>query len=308
MQRLKEELPDLGAKIKDFLPEILHFDPENSILVVKFLADHNDLSAYYEVERKFDPIVARAIGKLLGTLHGRTFEREEYYQFLGSKATEENSNSAIGIINRLSRIGPGVFAMMPRECLQFFKLYQRFPSLPQAIEELGQSIQNSCLIHNDLKLNNFLLHQEWKHPESKIIRLIDWERVTWGDPAFDLGCIVGSYLELWLEGLVISNSLSINESLQLATTPLELLQPSLFALIAAYLQEFPAILAARSDYLDRVVQFAGLSLVQRIEIIIEDDRIFGNQGIIMLQVAKQLLCSPQAAMTTIFGSEAARLR
>jgi hypothetical protein len=37
--------------------------------------------------------------------------------------------------------------VMPRECLQFFKLYQRFPGLPQAIAELGMSIQNDCLIH-----------------------------------------------------------------------------------------------------------------------------------------------------------------
>jgi hypothetical protein len=71
----------------------------------------------------------------------------------------------------------------------------------------------------------------------------------------------------------------------------------------AYLQAFPTILSWRSDFLDRVVQFTGLSLIQRIEIIIEDDRTFGNQGIIMLQVAKQLLCNPQAAIVTIFGSD-----
>jgi hypothetical protein len=112
-----------------------------------FLADYHDLSAYYEVERKFDPIVAKAIGNLLGIIHSHSFRREDYYQFLGARATQRNSNSAIGMINRLSQIGPAIFGVMPRECLQFFKLYQRFPGLPQAIAELGMSIQNDCLIH-----------------------------------------------------------------------------------------------------------------------------------------------------------------
>jgi hypothetical protein len=196
---------------------------------------------------------------------------------------------------------------MPLECLQFLKLYQRFPSLTQAIAELGEAVVPSCAIHNDLKLNNILLDLDWESPESKIIRLIDWERATWGDPAFDLGCLLGSYLEIWLEGLAISNLLSINESLQLATTPLELLQPSLLALVQSYLAGFPEILVARPDYLDRAVQFAGLALIQRIEITIDEERIFGNCGIVMLQVAKQLICTPRAAMKTLFDRDFTQL-
>jgi thiamine kinase-like enzyme len=302
MQELIAQLPELGDRIRRFLPEILHFDPDNSILVVKFLDDHHDLARYYEVERQFDPLIARAIGKLLATIHGHTFERSEYRQFLADRPTARDINSAIGIIQRLARIAPGVFATIPRECLQFFKLYQRFPSLPQAIEELGNSVQFTCLIHNDLKLNNFLLDRDWDRPNSHIIKLIDWERSTWGDPAFDLGCTIGSYLEIWLEGLVISNSLSIQESLQLATTPLEVIQPSLLALVDAYIEEFPQILVARPYFFNWVVKFAGLSLIKRIEIIIENERIFGNQGIIMLQVAKQLLCEPKTAKKAIFGN------
>jgi hypothetical protein len=90
--------------------------------------------------------------------------------------------------------------------------------------------------------------------------------------------------------------------LQLATTPLELIQPSLFNLVKCYLDGFPEIIAARPDYLNRVIQFAGLSLIHRVEITIQVDRVFGNHGIMLLQVAKQLLCTPQAAMKTLFGN------
>ncbi|WP_373546188.1 phosphotransferase [Chamaesiphon sp.] len=64
---------------------------------------------------------------------------------------------------------------MPPECLQFFKLYQRFTSLSQAIADLDRAIAPSCLVHNDLKINNILLDLNWEQTGSSVIRLIDWE-------------------------------------------------------------------------------------------------------------------------------------
>jgi serine/threonine protein kinase len=308
MQELVEHFPSFDGEIGDFLPELLHFDPDNSILIVKYLADYDDLTNYYTKEGQFPIAIARSIGQLLATIHSQTFQQVEYYNFLtnAGKPTQASA-SAIDIIRRLTWITPDVFQMMPQECLQFFKLYQRFPSLAQAIDDLGRSIAPCALVHNDLKINNILLDLEWEQPTSKLIKLIDWERASWGDPAFDLGCILGSYLEIWLDGLIVSNSLSINDSLQLATTPLELLQPSLFNLVQAYLESFPSIIAVRPDYLDRSIQFAGLALIQRVETTIDEYRVFGNRGIVMLQVAKQLICTPQAAVNTLFGSNSAQL-
>jgi serine/threonine protein kinase len=314
MQKFIDNFPAFGEKIREFLPELLYFDPDRSILVVKYLSDYRDLYRYYHQENQFPIEIARSIGQLLGTIHSQTFQNSEYHQFFNERLDapgerlrqRENSYNAIDIIYRLSRLTPRVFQAMPLECLQFFKLYQRFPSLSQAIVELGNSIMPSCLVHNDLKINNILLNLNWEQPGSKLIKLIDWERADWGDPAFDLGCILGSYLEIWLDGLAVGNSLSINESLQLAHTPLELLQPSLSILVRAYLDSFPAIEIERLDYLDRAIQFAGLALIQRIEITIDEDRIFGNRGILMLQVAKQLICTPQSAINTLFGNNFTR--
>jgi 5-methylthioribose kinase len=323
MQELVKSFPDFGETIRNFLPDLLHFDPESSILVVKYLTDYCDLNDYYVQGNKFPIKIARSIGQLLANIHSQTFQRTEYQCFLNNSAAEllnidettpnfkreilAVSDPAINIIRRIDRITPDKFQEMPHECFQFFKLYQRFPSLSQAIVDLGNSIMPSCLVHNDLKINNILLDLNWELPGSQVVRLIDWERAGWGDPAFDLGSILGSYLEIWLDGLVISNALSIQESLQLATTPLELLQPSLLSLVQSYLDGFPAMIDARPDYLDRAIQFAGLALIHRVEITIQGNRMFGNHGIIMLEVAKQLLCNPTAVMDTLFGSNFTQL-
>ena len=177
----------------------------------------------------------------------------------------------------------------------------------QAIAQLGKSVTPSCLTHKDLKLNNILLYKDWQNNQNNIIRLIDWERSAWGDPAFDLGTLIGSYVQIWLGSLVISNSLSIEESLRLAITPLELLQPSIGALTLAYLNTFPEILAHRPDFLQRVVQFTGFTLIQQIQAMIQYEKSFGNMGIAMLQVAKTLLSRPVQSMPTIFGAAAVEL-
>ncbi len=43
IQQLIELFPELGQKIENLLPKLLYFDPENSILIVRYLADYCDL-------------------------------------------------------------------------------------------------------------------------------------------------------------------------------------------------------------------------------------------------------------------------
>jgi hypothetical protein len=86
-----------------------------------------------------------------------------------------------------------------------------------------------------------------------------------GDPAFDLGTIIADYLTFWLSSLVVSTSIDVETALRLATTPLELLQPSIAAIIRAYFNTFPEIIKRRPDFLRRVVQFTGFGLIETIQ-------------------------------------------
>ena len=165
-------------------------------------------------------------------------------------------------------------------------------------------------MHNDLKLNNILLHNQWQQVSASsgnIVRLIDWESCTWGDPAYDLGTIIASYLKIWLESLAISTAIDVESALRLAITPLEQLQPSIAALTKAYLHNFPEIIQRRPDFLKLVVQFSGYGLIEKIQARIQYQEPFGNTGICMLQVAKTLLCYPMQSIPTVFGTTADQL-
>lgn len=306
IQEFFQQFPEFG-KSRPFFPEVLHFDTENFIIVSRYLDDHRDLMDFYTKENTFFTEIPREIGTILGTIHRDTFNRQEYQEFFSKNSENLIANQVSRVIWGLERVEPEIFGLIPDDGLKFFALYQRYDSLGEAIAELGSAVTLSCLTHNDLTLNNILLYKDWQDSSNNIIRLIDWERSAWGDPAFDLGTLIASYVQIWLNSLVISNSLSIEESLRLAITPLELLQPSMATLTQAYLNTFPKIVEHRPDFLLRLVQFTGFALIKQIQVMIQYQKSFGNMGIAMLQVAKTLLCHPIQSMPTIFGAASVEL-
>ncbi|GFE68856.1 phosphotransferase [Chroococcus sp. FPU101] len=298
-----EQFSELN-QIRSFFPEILHFNVDDSVIVLKYFDDYCDLSEFYAQEKNFDTEIATLIGTLLATIHRTTFEHQAYQNFFEKDISNDTSKP----FWTLGRLTPEIFGHYSADILKFFSLYQRYNSLTQAIADLTTNAFNPCcLVHNDLKLNNILLHVNWEQTSLEPIRLIDWERCSWGDPAFDLGTLIASYLGLWLGSLVVSTSINLEESLRLAMIPLEELQPLIAALTVAYLKQFPQILASQSDFLHRVIQFTGLALIQQIQSTIQYQKAFNNTGICTLQVAKSLLCNPVQSISTVFGQSESEL-
>ncbi|MBD0389660.1 MAG: aminoglycoside phosphotransferase family protein [Nostoc sp. C3-bin3] len=302
-----QQTPEL-SHIRPLLSEVLHFDAEHSVIIFNYLNDYCDLAEFYTKENVFPSAIATSIGATLATIHRATFNCQKYQEFFSQQSEDVSIEQALNFNLGLERISPEVFGRVPADGLKFFALYQRYDSLGKAIAELATALESCCLTHNDLKLNNILLHNDWEQTISQaeqsshsIIRLIDWERGAWGDPASDLGMLIGSYLQIWLSSLVVSKSIDIEESLRLAMTPLEVIQPSLAALTKAYLGNFPEMIKRRPDFLRRVVQFSGLALLQQIQAMLQYQKSFGNTGICMLQVAKTLLCRPEQSILTVFG-------
>jgi 5-methylthioribose kinase len=288
--------------IQTYLPHILHADKDNAILIFNYLDEYEDLDLFYRNSQDFSIEIAATLGASLSTIHRATFDKHLVRDWLLQSAQEMGMGKPFNSLQTLDAIAPEVFGSFPAEGFKFIALYQRYDSLGQAIAELEGAFTPCCLAHNDLRLCNILLHQNWEQQgERDRLRLIDWERAGWGDPAYDLGTLIASYLKLWLNSLVVSKALKLEESLRLATIPLEKLQPSIAALLRTYLAGFPEITGDRQDFLKRVVQFTGMALVSEILASIKYQKAFGNAGICMLQVAKSLVCRPEASLSTITG-------
>lgn len=279
----------------------VHFDEKNSILVRNYLREYLELSSFYKEQDIFPTEISRTIGKALASLHRTTWNRKEYRDFMaiapGGQFRYNYHNPAQGI----SSINPDIFGQIPTDALKFYILCQRYNSLESAIADLANNWRPSCLTHNDLQLDNILLHSRFSHLDDCLIRIIDWEACDWGDPLFDLGTILASYLLIWLNSLVIDSGLELEESLRMALIPLELIQPSLQNLVNSYLNAFPKILDYRPDFIPRVIQFAGLALLNQIQRRLYYHKLFDNTSICILQVSKNLLTMPQQSILNIFG-------
>jgi Phosphotransferase enzyme family len=308
VQELVSHFPELSS-IHYLFPEIIYFDAENSIISFNYLNDYRDLNEFYLKEQVFPVRIAREIGCAIASVHRLTLGQSKYQAFLSSlekvsgESVEESSMYFHGVGQRIT---PEVFSSSSSDGLKFLSLYQRYDSLEKAILSLSHTYNPCCLIHQDFKLNNLLLHNDWEERVSNtnpknVLRFIDWERSDWGDPASDLGSIIASYLQIWLGSLIVSSDTTLEESLRMAMVPLELLQPSLNMLMNTYLTNFPEILRQEPAFVQRIVQFAGMALIQQIQATIQYQKVFNNTGICMLQVAKSFLCRPEQSIPTIFG-------
>jgi Phosphotransferase enzyme family len=297
--QLLQRLSLRAGYVNTFNPQVIDFDRENSAIIFQFLADYQDLSLLYTSERdRWSVEIPRAIGRTIATVHQLTFDRQDDLDFLLEYLDGRLAKNLV----KIGRLSPAIFGAIPSDGIKFYTLYQRYPSLETAIDRLIATTQSRCLIHNDFKLNNILLHQDWENfgADLSIVRPIDWERGTWGDPAIDLGNFIASYLQIWLSNLVVNKTMRIEESLELAVIPLDAIRPSISAFVNGYLAQFPEVLDFDPYFLSKVVQCAGFSLIQQIEAVIQYEKNLSNRGICTLQVAKSLLCNPDESMSVIF--------
>lgn len=312
VQELINNFSDL-ASIQPLISEVVLFDQSNSILVSVFYDQYISLDEYYETHQNYHPQIAQTIGINLAQIHRTSYQQPQHREFLGQYIKLDHSTRPPSFLRKLNAPSPSIFGELCPDGLAFYKLYQRFPSLNQAVEELYNHRQPACLTHNDLKLDNFLIDTclatdaDLAQIKPEQVKIIDWEFIYWDDPAADLGTLVSKYLGEWLNSLVADPNLDLNTILSLATCPLEKITPSLEALLGGYLATFPEILKYRSDFIKRVVQFAGIEIIDRLNYYAKSHYRLDNEALCKLQVAKNLLCDPEKAINTIFGTTEAEL-
>jgi Phosphotransferase enzyme family len=271
-------------------------DPANGVLVLPFLNGYESLADYYD-RSAFSLDVAQQVGRILGEMHQLTHNQLAVLDIL--LETDPDLEPAVmpSFLQSLPPLTPEDFGRIRTDALVFFQAYGKFPQLPKAIAALEEIWQPSCLVHQDLRLENWLIADN----RSIDLRLIDWEVLGWGDPLADLGRLLAEYLKLWTDSVPRRPGLAISEQLAQATVPLSQIQPTLGAVIAGYRQAFPEILSARSNGLEIVGRYCGRALIEDIVIEMQYMLPIDSASLCNLQLGNSLLCQSQKAVSTLFG-------
>jgi hypothetical protein len=271
-------------------------DPENGVLILPFLSGYESLTNYYD-RPGFSTVVGRLVGEILGQMHRLTHGQMEVRDRLRAVDPSLEMVTVPHTFVPLSPLTPEDFGNIRTDALIFFQAYGRLPQLAEAIEALKQDWQPSALVHQDLRLENWLLAEG----RSIDLRLIDWETLGWGDPLADLGQLLAAYLGLWTDTVPETRALSPGQCLAAATFSLDQIKPTLGAVIAGYQQAFPELGRSRRDWLTVVGRYCGRSLIEQILIRMQYLLPIDNRSLCNLQLANSLLCQTDKAIPALFG-------
>ncbi|NEP99593.1 hypothetical protein, partial [Moorena sp. SIO3F7] len=301
--------------LSSLLLELLYFDKINSIVIYQCPENYLNLESHYIENKGFSTKISELMGNTLANLHRETLNSQECYHFMNQTIEGELCYQFPYPDYLLDRLYPEAWLQeIHFQGNGFIATYQGSKTLIMAVKELVTNHHHRCITHNNLQFNNIYISQYWldnleqAHNFNKsIIRLSNWEKCSWGDPAFDLGTVIAGYLLLWLESIIIHPDIKLEQSLHLALVPLESLQPSLVVFIRSYLGKYPEIIQEVPDLLRRVVQFTGLALIYKVIAIIQSFYGFDARCHAILKVARKLLCSPETSFRSVFGIKESEL-
>ena len=285
--------------------ETLYFDNENSILVSKYSDDYISLRSYYENDQSFPNTIAELVGITLAKLHSETRKTQNCHTFM-AKFEQGKLHCQLPYPDHLSdylinRVEPEHLRKIPANAWRFLGVFQHSEEVRKVVEELVLNHRRYCLTHNNTQFHKILISKQWEKSLAKshdydrsLIKLVDWEACSWGDPACDLGKAMAGYFLFWLNSMIVHPNIELKKSIQLAAISLENVRPSIASMTKAYIKTYPNILEDYPKFIERVIQFAGLALIYEILALIQSHQeTYLNRQDVYFSIAQQLLCRPE---------------
>ncbi len=285
------------SHLQAYLPACVHYDESAKILVLEYIPDAQDLRAYHLKRGQFPKSIGHQIGTILGLLHHLTL------------MNPDEGNSSLPLVTPwvLSLHHPelNLFRTISKVGLRLIKIMQQFPEFGEKLDQLRLDWCPDTLIHSDIKFENFIAYPG---PRSRRqLKLIDWEFAGQGDPCWDVGSVLSSYLCFWLTSIPITGEKPPDQFVTLARYPLVNMQGAIAAFWDAYIQQMQLDPVMAEIYLLRSIQFGAARLVQTAyEMALSANQLTSTM-ICLLQLSLNILQRPEDAITELLGIQSQEL-
>jgi thiamine kinase-like enzyme len=305
-----------------YLPNFYYYDKREHLLILELFPEAKNLREHYISSCRFSRILAAKVGECLGELHQIT------YDYLHSRKENNKDPIISDILSDENRLPPAVLSLhkpqpkifrdISNANIQLIKIVQSQKELCKTLDELHAGWNShkryECLIHSDIKSDNFLTVESLNPPDSsshsssdmykktRHLKLIDWELARIGDPAWDTGCVFSDYLALWLFSLPIINRESSPDSfLKLALHPLHKMQPAIRSSWNSYVRKMRFDVNESNKFLVRSVRYCSAQLVRKAYEYLQRRAKISANIVYLLQVSLNIMKDPQTAMTSLLG-------
>lgn len=164
-----------SAALAALMPTCVWYDPENTILVLEYLAGANAAEAHQR-RGAFDPRIAGGLGTCLGRLH-----------FFDTATTGP-------LHQHLPRRLPWVLTLpagLASARAKVLSIFHSDPRIGAVLAGLRRDYPFETLIHGDARLENFLFTGGPLGADR--VRIVDWEFADLGDAAWDVASVLQHY-------------------------------------------------------------------------------------------------------------------
>jgi hypothetical protein len=286
------------ASMLTFLPRMLHCDPEQSLLAVELFEDALPLwSDYYQYDASSFPAGgASQLGRALGVLHD-TF-----------RAPGLADDPRLGWLRReppwvmqVHKPGPEMLAVLSPANYQTLRILQTQEGLSGRLDALLRLWKPQAVIHSDIKSDNVLVIPPRADGAGlPDVRVIDWETVQIGDPAWDLAGALQDFILFWVSSMNQTMRTS-EEMVSSARYPLSVLQTALRALWRGYRSAVRLTRDEANALIGRATVFSAARLIQSAYEMAQNARDLPVGSVLMLQISANLLADPETGQVQLYG-------
>jgi aminoglycoside phosphotransferase (APT) family kinase protein len=280
-------LQDWARPLRSLMPRMRSYDPGVHALVVDELP--HDTAWDHLRRRTAQPA---KLGALLGQALGRA------HQVVIPPAAAQPMLFAAKLpwILQLNRTGLDEIDEPATRAL--LALIRSDDGLCRRLLALEENWRTDTLVHGDAKLDNALVRVL---PRPRVW-LIDWAFAGRGDPAWDVGSMIQSCLQLWLYGITFRRDAPFADAVDRSAFPIHIVQDFSRTLLETYRKERALTDHAARGLILKAARFSGAALLQSALADSRTEDQYTMRQLAMLQVGMHILAHPRQSMTQFFDA------
>ncbi|HKI34290.1 MAG TPA: phosphotransferase [Gemmataceae bacterium] len=294
-----QQEPAVAAAAR-LLPRLVHYDPNPPLLVLELVRGGRPLWEPFSAtaEPSFPVAPARALGGALAAVHN-AFRRPE----LTRDPRLSWLPRRLPWVMQAHKPDPDFLTTLSPASFQALKILQTQPRFGERLGGLRRLWQADTVIHNDVKSDNLLIvpPDRGEEPGHAHVRLVDWEMVQFGDPAWDVAGVLQDLVLLWINSMPLADDIVLEEMAARARHPWPAIQAALRAFWRGYEQGAGLAPAEADRLLPRAVSFSAARLIQTAYELAHPLSRLPAQSVLLLQVGANLLEDADEAQVQCYG-------
>ena len=271
------------------MPAYRAYDPDQNILALEMLPQARNLGELHRERGHFPDEIAVAIGQALATYH-QTSVRDAILSHRAASAFTVELPWAL-ILHKQTPLT--VLNLSPaNEAL--ISILRNYPGYGKALDELASTWKPEALIHTDIKFENFVV---FEGQTGQMLKLVDWELATFGDPHWDLGAVMQAYIVAAFSKTFITSGGLTNSASQELQKSLDEKRSPISHFWSSYLANRPN----SEPSFERALTCCGARMLQTVFESMANSQVMLPHAPYLLQASLNILIDPKLSMQRLFG-------